>query len=76
MSTVEEIETAIDKLPRRELWQLKALLDRRCEEDWDAQIEEDARPGGPLDKLARQAVADFIWFWIGPHDEYERLIAG
>ena len=59
MSTVKEIEAAIEKLPRRDLWQLKACLDRRCEEDWDAQIEEDARPEGPLDKLAQKAVSEF-----------------
>jgi hypothetical protein len=59
MSTVQEIESAIEKLPRHELWQLKARLDRRCEDDWDAQIEEDARPGGPLDQLSRQAIAEF-----------------
>lgn len=59
MSTVREIEAAIEKLPRRELWQLKAHLDRRCEADWDAQIEEDARPGGPLDKLAQKAMSEF-----------------
>lgn len=58
MSTVQEIEAALDRLPRRELWQLKARLDRRCEEDWDAQIEEDARPGGPLDKLAQKAISE------------------
>ena len=59
MSTLQEIESAIEKLPRQELWQLKAHLDRRCEEDWDAQITEDARPGGPLDKLAQGAIAEF-----------------
>jgi hypothetical protein len=59
MSTVKEIEAAIEKLPRDELWQLKAHLDRRCEEDWDAQIEADARPGGPLDKLAQKSIAEF-----------------
>lgn len=59
MSTVQEIEAAIEKLPRSELWQLKAHLDRRCAEDWDAQIEEDARPGGPLDKLALRAMSEF-----------------
>jgi hypothetical protein len=59
MSTVKEIEEAIDKLPRQELWRLKEHLDRRCEADWDAQIEEDARPGGPLDKLVQQAIAEF-----------------
>lgn len=59
MSTLAEIEAAIEKLPRCELWQLKAHLDHRCEADWDAQIEEDARPGGPLDKLAQEAIAEF-----------------
>ena len=59
MSTVTEIEAAIARLPRQELWRLKEHLDRRCETDWDAQIEEDARAGGPLDHLAQKAMADF-----------------
>ncbi|MCI0541716.1 MAG: hypothetical protein L0Z50_41495 [Verrucomicrobiales bacterium] len=59
MSTLKEIEAAIERLPRHELWQLKAHLDRRCEADWDTQIEEDARSGGPLDKLAHEAIAEF-----------------
>ncbi len=59
MSTVAEIEAAIARLPRKDLWELKRHLDRRCEADWDAQIEEDARPGGPLDRLAEEAIADF-----------------
>ncbi len=59
MSTLAEIKAAIEKLPRRELWELKAHVDRRCEAEWDAQIEEDARAGGPLDALAQQAMADF-----------------
>jgi hypothetical protein len=46
-------------LPRQDLWRLKEHLDRRCEADWDAQIEEDARSGGPLDGLARKAMEDF-----------------
>jgi hypothetical protein len=24
--------------------------------------------------LARQLDDNLIWFWIGPHDEYERLL--
>jgi len=59
MSTVTEIEAAIARLPRQELWRLKEHLDRRCEADWDAQIEENARSGGPLDRLAQKAMADF-----------------
>jgi hypothetical protein len=59
MSTVTEIEAAIARLPRQELWRLKEHLDRRCEADWDLQIEADARSGGPLDRLAKKAMADF-----------------
>jgi hypothetical protein len=25
--------------------------------------------------LGRRENGDIVWFWIGPHDEYERLIA-
>jgi hypothetical protein len=59
MSTVAEIEAAIALLPRNELWALKERLDRRCEAEWDLQIEEDARAGGPLDRLAQEAIAEF-----------------
>ena len=59
MSTVSEIEAAIAKLPREKLWRLKEHLDRRCEADWDTQIEEDARASGPLDRLARKAMEEF-----------------
>jgi hypothetical protein len=59
MSTVAEIEAAIARLPRKELWELKQRLDRRCEAEWDAQLEEDAQPGGPLDRLAKEAIAEF-----------------
>ena len=59
MSTVAEIEAAIARLPRKELWELKERLDRRCEWEWDVQIEEDALAGGPLDGLAQEAIAEF-----------------
>ena len=26
--------------------------------------------------LAKERAEGLVWFWIGPHDEYERLIAG
>jgi hypothetical protein len=35
-----------------------------------------ARVGLKHRAVAAKADADFIWFWIGPHDEYERLIKG
>ena len=59
MSTVAEIEAAIARLPRKELWELKERLDYRCGAEWDDQIEQDARAGGPLDRLAQEAIAEF-----------------
>jgi hypothetical protein len=26
--------------------------------------------------LARRRSNDFFWFWIGPHDQYERILKG
>lgn len=59
MSTVAGIEAAIARLPRKALWELKQRLDRRCEAEWDAQIAEGARAGGPPDRLAQKAIAEF-----------------
>jgi hypothetical protein len=33
-----------------------------------------ARAGLGYRALALQEADDFVWFWIGTHDEYERLI--
>lgn len=33
-----------------------------------------ARVGGAYRAVAIQDGGDFIWFWIGPHDEYMRVI--
>jgi hypothetical protein len=57
MSTIAEIEEAIAKLPRQELWQLKQNLDRRCADDWDTQMADDAA-AGRLDFLFEEAEAD------------------
>lgn len=35
-----------------------------------------ARVGAKHRALAAKVAGGFTWFWIGPHDEYERLIAG
>ncbi len=59
MSTLTEIEAAIARLPKDEFWSLTERLIALREDKWDAQIEEDARPGDPLDKLARKAIKDF-----------------
>jgi hypothetical protein len=50
MSTVEEIESAIDRLPLNELLALVDRLRERHSEAWDRQIEADAQ-SGRLDAL-------------------------
>lgn len=45
MSTVEEIEAAIARLPKDEFWSLTDRLIARREKEWDVQIEADARAG-------------------------------
>jgi hypothetical protein len=45
MSTVEEIKSAIDKLPLSERGQLERWLHGWTDDDWDRQMEADARAG-------------------------------
>ncbi len=33
------------------------------------------RVGRRFRALATEEGGDFVWFWIGPHDEYDRLIS-
>lgn len=35
-----------------------------------------ARVGIKHRAVAAKSGSHFIWFWVGPHDEYERLING
>ncbi len=35
-----------------------------------------ARVGLGHRALARSRTEGLVWFWIGPHDEYERIIGG
>ena len=57
MSTVEEIETAIEKLPRDEFFLLTGWLSEKFSQTWDAQIEDDVS-AGRLDELARVALEE------------------
>ena len=57
MSTVEEIEKAIDSLPRTEFFRLRDWMRQRFDDEWDQQFEEDAQ-SGRLDELARQALTE------------------
>jgi hypothetical protein len=58
MKTLLEIQAAIENLPRQEFWKLAKWFDQRKEDIWDQEMEEDARPGGPLDKLFEEAMAE------------------
>lgn len=58
MSTVKEIEEAIAQLPKDEFWSLTDRLIAMREDEWDRQIEADAK-SGKLDRLFEQADRDF-----------------
>jgi len=58
MTTVQEIETAIDRLPRDQFYELITWIKGRFEDAWDRQIEEDVK-SGKLDKLAKEALVDY-----------------
>jgi hypothetical protein len=54
MSTIEEIEKAIEHLPASEVLTLAGWLDEYREKLWDARMEADAR-SGKLDFLIEEA---------------------
>lgn len=58
MRTVEEIEAAIEQLPRDQFFRLRDWMTSRFEDLWDEQIEEDIK-AGRLDHLAQEALAEF-----------------
>jgi hypothetical protein len=57
MSTVQEIERAIEKLPREEVFVLTNWLSTHFSDLWDRQIEDDIS-NGLLDELAAEALAE------------------
>ena len=57
MSTVQEIERAIEQLPPEELFKLTDWLSSRIADAWDRRIEEDIH-AGRLDELAAEAIAE------------------
>jgi hypothetical protein len=59
MSTVQEIEIAIQKLAPQEIKAVADWLQEYCEERWDQQIETDAK-SGRLDKLMEEAKQDYL----------------
>ncbi len=59
MSTVEEIESAIKKLPEKEVRRVCEWLDEYAAQLWDKQIERDAQTGGRLRRFVEEAKADY-----------------
>lgn len=57
MTTVEEIEKAIQSLPKNEVAELSAWFDEFESQLWDDQIGDDAR-SGRFDSLYAQAIAE------------------
>ena len=57
MSTVMEIEQAIEKLPAEDLFELSRWIANRFSDTWDLQIENDIR-AGRLDDLAAEALQE------------------
>jgi hypothetical protein len=57
MSTIEEIEDAIRKLPAQNLAELRAWFAEFDAEAWDRQFEQDVHEGR-LDSLADEALSD------------------
>jgi hypothetical protein len=59
MSTVEQIEEAIQKLSRTEFFRLNEWIRDRFDDEWDKQFEEDSL-SGRLDRAAEQAIAEHL----------------
>ena len=57
VSTLQEIEQAIDQLPRNQAFKLGEWLERRLNNEWDGQHESDVKEGR-LDKVAQEALKE------------------
>jgi len=68
MSTVAEIENALQALPPAEARKVAGWLQRYLDEKWDRQIDADIA-AGKLDQLAEKAVGDYRASRVKPLDE-------
>jgi hypothetical protein len=57
MSTLQEIERAIDRLPRDQVFALSEWLTQRTDYEWDKQFERDVE-SGRLAAAARKAIEE------------------
>ncbi len=58
LSTIQEIERAISRLPLKDLTRFREWFEEFDAKVWDKQLEADAK-AGKLDKAASQALNDF-----------------
>ena len=58
MSTIEEIEAAIEHLPRDQFFRLLTWLRGRFEDEWDREFETDVK-AGKLGRFASEAFAEY-----------------
>jgi hypothetical protein len=58
MTTVQEIEQAVVKLPKRQLKDFTSWFESFDAKNWDEQIENDVK-GGRLNKLAEKALKEY-----------------
>ncbi|HXR46781.1 MAG TPA: hypothetical protein VN784_05015 [Candidatus Limnocylindrales bacterium] len=68
MSTVAEIENALQALPLAEARKVAGWLQQYLDEKWDRQIDADIA-AGKLDQLAEKAVGDYRAGRVKPLDE-------
>ena len=68
MSTVAEIENALQTLPLDDAWKVADWLQHYLDEKWDKQIDADIA-AGRLDKLADKALEDYHVGRVKPLDE-------
>ena len=57
MSTVQEIEKAIQQLPREEIFHLREVIQHCFDDEWDRQFADDVE-SGLLDGFAETALAE------------------
>jgi len=55
MGTLQEIEKAIEQLPREQISRLREVIQHRFDDAWDRQFADDAE-SGMLDEIASEAL--------------------
>lgn len=58
MTTIQEIENALESLPKEKLVEFRNWYSQFDDDRWDEQFEQDVHTG-KLDKLAEEALRDF-----------------